>query len=186
MRTLLTWTTALVFGLTTTSLALASGKGSSGSKGSAGSHLAQGSKQNFSPKHTPQLYSNHDKAFKHDKHEGYKYDTKDSKDHKHEDYKDYHLKHGKKLGKDSYCYPGKYHSHWKYCCFDKHFGCYLYCCPCTHCWYYFCVPDCCYYPVWYVPYRIYCWGAPVCYCTAPCPPEAVALPEPVEVVGPTE
>jgi hypothetical protein len=173
MKTFLTWTTALVLGLTTTSLVEAGGKGGSGSQGSAGSHTSQGSKQNFSPKNTSPLHSKTQNSFK--------IGTPQKKN-----FKNYHLQYGKKLGKNSYCYPGKYHNHWQYCCFNVRFGCYLYWCPCTDCWYYYCVPDCCYYPVWYVPYGIYLWGSPACYCTAPCPPEIVALPEPAEVVVPTE
>ena len=182
MRTLLTLTTALVLGLTANSLAFAGGKGNSGGKGSSTNHYAPVNKQSSSPKNGSYL--------KLDKHYGPK-DAKSYKTEKHVDlktdkYKDYHLKHGKKLGKNGYCYPGKFHNHWQFCCFDACFGCYLYCCPCTHCWYYFCVPDCCYYPVWYVPYWTYCWGAPACYCSAPCPPATITLPEPVEVIGPIE
>jgi len=184
MRTLLTLTTALVLGLTANSLAIAGGKGNSGGKGSSPSQYSPGSKQSSGTKNVSLSYP------KLDKH----YAPKDAKFHKtdkHVDlktnkYKDYHLKHGKKLGKNGYCYPGKYHNHWQYCCFNLSFGCYLYCCPCTNCWYYYCVPDCCYYPVWYVPYWTYSWGPPVSYCSAPSPPAEVVLPEPVEVIDPTE
>jgi len=178
MRTLLTWTTALVIGLSANARTFAGGpggKGGSGSHGSHGSHSSNGSNSS----HAHVITGNHNSSYS--LHHSFKNGSTKSAT-----YHNYHLTHGKKLGKNGYCYPGKYHNHWKYCCFNFNFGCYLYLCPCTSCWYYYCVPDCCYYPVWYVPYRIYCWGVPACYCTAPCPPASVVLPEPVEVVDPTE
>lgn len=56
-----------------------------------------------------------------------------------------------------YCYPGKNHSHWTSCCWSNVYGCKIFYDPCCCCEYYFCVPDCCYYPITYCPYGCYSW-----------------------------
>ena len=178
MKTLLTSTVAVIVALTANSLVLAGGgKGSSGN-GSNGNHSSNGTVHhtakpvNYNTFKGPQTTQN--------KNVYHKYTTTNPK------YKNYHLTHGKKFGKGGYSYSGKFHTHWNFCCFNKLYGCYLYYCPCTFVWYYWCEPDCCYYPVWYVPYRVYVWTRPVCYCTAPCPPADLESPAPCYVIGPTE
>ena len=183
MKTLLTSTVAVIVALTANSLVLAGGgKGSSGHS-SSGSHYSSGTHYSNGTVH------NTTKTFNYNTYKGtqttqnknvyHKYTTTNPK------YKNYHLTYGKKLGK-GYSYPGKFHTHWNFCCFNKLYGCYLYYCPCTFVWYYWCEPDCCYYPVWYVPYRCYVWTRPVCYCSAPMPPADLEIPAPVDVIGPTE
>jgi hypothetical protein len=178
MKTILTSTVAAVVALTVTSLAFAGGKGPGG-HGSTGSHGTVHSTGKNTGGHTTSKYhqTNVNKNFT--KNINKKVTTKKT------NFKNYHLTHGKKLGK-GYYFPGKFHNHWNFCCFNKWYGCYLYYCPCTFVWYYWCEPDCCYYPVWYVPYRCYVWGTPVCFSTAPCPPVDLDIPEPVDVLGPTE
>jgi hypothetical protein len=185
MKSLMTFATALIVGMTANSLALAGGKGvssGSGSKSGSYGHSSHGSSYG---------HSSHSSSWYHGSSSGSKTYYKGGSTHykggssSKSSYQNYHLTSGKKFSK-GYFYPGKYHKHWNYCCFNKNFGCYLYFCPCTCCWYYFCVPDCCYYPVCYVPYSCYCWGAPVCYCSAPLPPADVDIPDPVNVIGPTE
>lgn len=78
----------------------------------------------------------------------------------------YHLTFGKKF-EHGYYYPGKSHSHWSYWCWDKRYGCNLYYDPCLCCYYYFCVPDGCYYPVTYCPYKSYCCTTPAVSTYAP-------------------
>jgi hypothetical protein len=182
MKTLLTSTLAIAMALTASSLAFADGKGSSG-HGSNGSH---GSVQNTG-KNTGKNTSLHTVSNHHQTNVNKNINKNFNKNYTTQktNYKNYHLTHGKKIGK-GYCYPGKFHKHWDFCCFNKGYGCYLYYCPCTFGWYYFCEPDCCYYPVWYVPYRCYAWGTPVSFSTAPCPPADLDIPDPVEVLGPTE
>jgi hypothetical protein len=178
MKTLLTSTLAIAMALTASSLALAGGKGSSGH----GSNSSHGSVQNTGKNTSLHTVGNHHQTNVNkniNKNFNKNYTTQKT------NYKNYHLTHGKKFGK-GYCYPGKFHKHWDFCCFNKGYGCFLYYCPCTFGWYYFCEPDCCYYPVWYVPYRCYVWSRPVCFCSAPCPPADLVVPEPVEVLGPTE
>ena len=70
--------------------------------------------------------------------------------------KDYNLKFGKKYD-FGWCYKGKYHDHWTCCCWLDECGCTCYWCPCTLVWYYYCVPDDCWYPVTYYPYGVYVW-----------------------------
>lgn len=74
----------------------------------------------------------------------------------HKSYTNYHLDYGTKF-KGGYFYKGKEHSHWSYHCYDKRYGCECYYCPCTCCYYYWCQPDDCYYPVSYCPHGKYCW-----------------------------
>jgi hypothetical protein len=186
MKALMTCVMALIVGLTANSLALAGGKGGSGGSGGKGGNGGSGSKSS-SYTHTSHGSSPYhgSSSISYSSYKGGNSSSKGGKNYTNSKYTNYHLTHGTKFSK-GYFYSGKYHSHWSYCCFSKKFGCYLYCCPCTNCWYYYCVPDCCYYPVCYVPYSCYCWGAPVCYSAAPVPPTGVAVPEPVNVIGPTE
>jgi hypothetical protein len=65
-----------------------------------------------------------------------------------------------------YYYPGRNHYHWSYNCWDRRYGCRLYFDPGLCCYFYFCVPDDCYYPVTYCPYRVYSWNTPA-YSAAP-------------------
>jgi hypothetical protein len=169
MKTFLTYTTALIVGLSASTLAFGGGKGGSGKGHSSHSGSVSHGSHSHSWNYNHSSGSNHGSKLS--------YHSKVSTFH------NYHLTHGKKFSK-GYCYPGKYHKHWSYCCFNKLYGCYLYWCPCTTCWYYYCVPDCCYYPVCYVPYQCYCWGVSVAYCSAPCPPADVVVPDPVEVLEP--
>jgi len=76
----------------------------------------------------------------------------------------YYLTYGKSFH-HGYYYPGKYHDHWSYRFWDWRYGCNLYydsglCC------YYYCLPDQCYYPVSYCPYKSYAWQAPTVVSTA--------------------
>ena len=70
--------------------------------------------------------------------------------------KDYNIKFGKKCD-FGWCYKGKHHDHWTCCCWLDECGCTCYWCPCTLVWYYYCVPDNCWYPVSYCPYGVYVW-----------------------------
>lgn len=97
-------------------------------------------------------------------------------------FKDYHLKYGKKFDHGTY-YCGFHHKHWVSCVWNKSCGCYCYFDPCCWSWYYWCAPDCCYYPVSYCPYKCYCWSK-VVECCEPCipvcePPVCVPVCEPV-------
>ena len=67
--------------------------------------------------------------------------------------------HGTKFAQ-GYKYQGKNHTHWTQRRFDRRYNCECYFDPCCSAWYYWCQPDCCYYPVSYCPYRTYCWTAP--------------------------
>jgi hypothetical protein len=68
----------------------------------------------------------------------------------------YNLKFGTKFDKGFY-YKGKNHNHWSYRCWYPEFGCYCYWDPCVCTYYYFCEPDCCFYPIAYCPYQVYYW-----------------------------
>jgi hypothetical protein len=70
----------------------------------------------------------------------------------------YHVTYGKSFN-HGYFYPGKYHN-WSYHFWDRRYGCNLYYDSALCCYYYYCVPDQCYYPVSYCPYRIYNWQVP--------------------------
>jgi hypothetical protein len=48
---------------------------------------------------------------------------------------------------------------WVRRCWDDRCGCYIYWFPGSASWWYWCVPDRCYYPLDYCPYRIYSWQA---------------------------
>jgi hypothetical protein len=63
-------------------------------------------------------------------------------------------------------YHGRHHDHWSYFCWDGRYGCRVYYDPGVCCYYYYCVPDDCYYPVTYCPYGRYSWGTPVADATA--------------------
>ena len=77
----------------------------------------------------------------------------------------FHSSYGNKFSSGSYgmkfahgtYYPGKYQFHWTKSCWSSSYGCKTYWCPSTCAWYYWCVPDSCYYPVTYCPYQTYCW-----------------------------
>lgn len=70
--------------------------------------------------------------------------------------KDYHLHHGRKF-QHGYYYKGQHHRHWTQSCWLPKYGCHCHWCPCTCVWYYWCVPDECYYPIDYCPYGSYVW-----------------------------
>ncbi len=72
-------------------------------------------------------------------------------------HKDYHLTYGVKSKQGFYYYKGYSHSHWSHQCWYPKYGCNCYWCPCTLVYYYWCVPDECYYPVTYCPYNCYSW-----------------------------
>ena len=72
----------------------------------------------------------------------------------------YHSMNAKKF-EHGYYYPGKNYNHWSYHCWDKRYGCNVYYDPGLCCYYYYCVPDSCYYPVSYCPYQRYCFDNPV-------------------------
>src|SRR5262245_46965667 len=63
----------------------------------------------------------------------------------------YHLTHGVAF-QYGYFYKGFDHNHWSNVFFHNGFGCKIYTCPFTHCDYYWCRPDNCFYPVHYRPY----------------------------------
>jgi hypothetical protein len=69
----------------------------------------------------------------------------------------YHLTHGRPF-RHGYNYPGRHHAHWAYTRFDVRYGCTLYYDPELECYYYWCEPDDCYYPVSYCPYQRYAWS----------------------------
>jgi hypothetical protein len=180
MKTTLITTITLAVGLVAGNSVFAGGKGGNGSHGShssyhsSGSHVSQS--MHNTTHYTKPITSYH-------KTSNYQNTKPITNYHKTGTYHNYHLTHGKQFSKGIY-YPGKYHKHWSYCCFNNNYGCYLYCCPCTNCWYYWCVPDCCYYPVCYVPYGCYCWGTPVAYFTVVLPPAEVIVPDPVVTLSP--
>jgi hypothetical protein len=68
--------------------------------------------------------------------------------------KDYHLKCGTKHA-CGICYKTYTHNHWAHCCYLPACGCECYYCPCTLVYYYWCVPDGCWYPISYCPYGTY-------------------------------
>jgi hypothetical protein len=71
-------------------------------------------------------------------------------------YANYHRTHGTRFS-HGYCYYGRTHYHWSRQCWDTRYGCTCYFDPCCNCWYYWCEPVGCYYPVSYCPYRTYCF-----------------------------
>jgi hypothetical protein len=54
-------------------------------------------------------------------------------------------------------YRGREHYHWTKKVYFEKYGCHCYWDPYICCYYYFCVPDDCYYPIDYCPYGKYCW-----------------------------
>jgi hypothetical protein len=72
-------------------------------------------------------------------------------------HRNYHLSHGRQF-RGGYYYPGRTHGHWAYTVFDARYGCTLYYDPGLTCYYYWCEPDDCYYPVSYCPYDHYVWS----------------------------
>jgi hypothetical protein len=72
---------------------------------------------------------------------------------------DYHMKNSYKLKSGGYYYKGKDHSHWSYRCYDRRYGCTCYYDSGLCCYYYWCEPDDCYYPVSYCPYGKYSWSS---------------------------
>ena len=59
--------------------------------------------------------------------------------------------------KFGFYFQSKYCNFWSYKCYLAKYGCTCFWCPCCNCYYYFCVPDDCYYPVTFCPYKRYCW-----------------------------
>jgi len=151
MRSLLTWTTALLLGLTAPSLVLAGDKGTGG-KGAGTSHYSPGYHRGSGPKYVSPYHPSVDKYHdsKSDKYRDYRSDR--YHDTRSDYYGDHHLRYNRDFGTGGY-----------YRYFDRNFGGHLYPWPGTYGWYYFSVPSCCYYPVWTVPYLAYFWGAQVGY-----------------------
>jgi hypothetical protein len=86
-----------------------------------------------------------------------------------------------------FCYHGYDHNHW-YCnkWSNVHNCWFYYDYGCSN-WYYWCEPDLCYYPCSYLPYKSYCYTAPVIVQPAPVyvqPAPVVVVPEPVVVAAP--
>jgi hypothetical protein len=75
---------------------------------------------------------------------------------RHEHYKDYRFTHGTKF-EHGWCYKGKEHHHWSERCYSNRYGCDIFYCPSACGWFYFCEPDCCYYPVSHCPYGKFCF-----------------------------
>jgi hypothetical protein len=69
----------------------------------------------------------------------------------------YHLTHGTKFS-GGYLYKGRHHNNWSYRHWDRDYRCWLCWDPCVCCYYYWCAPDACYYPLSYCPYSTYCWS----------------------------
>jgi hypothetical protein len=46
---------------------------------------------------------------------------------------------------------------WRSRYFDRRYGCNVFLCAEEGCWYYWCPPDDCYYPIGYCPYGTYSW-----------------------------
>jgi hypothetical protein len=59
--------------------------------------------------------------------------------------------------KGGYYYKGGWHNHWNYRYHAANYGCTLYYDDGCQCYYYWCPPDDCYYPVSYCPYGQYSW-----------------------------
>ena len=68
----------------------------------------------------------------------------------------YNINYGTRFA-HGYYYSGRNHNHWSYSRYDARYGCVCYYDPCCSCWYYWCEPASCYYPVTYCPYSTYCW-----------------------------
>jgi hypothetical protein len=97
-------------------------------------------------------------------------------------YANYHLTNGTKFA-HGYFYRGREHSHWSSHRFDSRYGCECYFDPCCSCWYYWCQPDGCYYPVTHCPYRVYTWSPVVAVQSVPCATcTSVTVPVSVQTV----
>jgi Ni/Co efflux regulator RcnB len=109
---------------------MAQAKGKSGSSGSKGSSKSTSTSKN----------GNHSMSWK--------------KDHDHDKGKK-HYDHDKGhfLKGDYHCYRGRHCDFWNYHCWDRRYGCELYWNPWYRCYYYYCDPDDCYYPISYCPHR---------------------------------
>jgi hypothetical protein len=103
--------------------------------------------------------SSHHSALKHVSHH------KSSGHSHHSGSKSYYKDHARH-NRHGYFYHGRHHDHWSYFCFDWRYGCRVYYDPGVCCYYYYCVPDDCYYPVSYCPYGRFSWGTPVANATA--------------------
>ena len=90
-----------------------------------------------------------------------------------------HLTNGTKFA-HGYFYRGREHNHWTSHRFDSRYGCECYFDPCCSCWYYWCQPASCFYPVTYCPYQVYCWSPVVQVQSAPCV-TCTSVIEPVSV-----
>jgi hypothetical protein len=109
-------------------MAQAGGKtGSSGSKGTSGNNSGSWKNSNGNY-HSTSMNKDHDR-----------------KDH---DFNKGHFRKG-----DYHCYKGKHCDFWNYHCWDRRYGCELYWNPWYRCYYYYCDPDDCYYPISYCPHR---------------------------------
>ena len=71
--------------------------------------------------------------------------------------KDYNLKFGTKCD-FGFCYKGFQQCHWSYCCWWAPCGCNCYWDPCVLCYYYYCTPDGCWYPISHCTYGTYSWN----------------------------
>jgi hypothetical protein len=108
-----------------------SSKGGSGSKGSGN----KGSNQ--------QVHKDRDRNHDRDR------DRRSDRDHDR-----YYLTHGTKASFGWY-FKGKNHNHWSSWRWSSKYGCKCYFDRGCGSWFYFCVPDDCYYPVTYCPYGKY-------------------------------
>ena len=79
--------------------------------------------------------------------------------------KNYHLLYGTPF-KYGFFYKGNQHKHWVRVSYNPYYHCYVYVCPYTMADYYWCPPANCYYPMTYMPYGTYQFGA------GPLPPAA--------------
>jgi len=86
----------------------------------------------------------------------------------------YHMQYGKKFS-HGYYFSGSNHPSWSSSCWSSRYGCNCYWYPGTSCWYYWCAPQCCYYPVSYIAI------APPC---ASCVPVGAAPGGPISPGGP--
>lgn len=75
----------------------------------------------------------------------------DHHNHNHHNHKyhDYHKKHGTAF-KYGYFFKGKEHRHWSYGYWNAKNRCYFFYEPGLRCFYYWCAPKACYYPVSYI------------------------------------
>jgi hypothetical protein len=90
----------------------------------------------------------------------------------------YHVTHGVHFA-HGYYYRGHNHNHWRYWRFDARYGCQCYWDPYASCWFYYCVPDDCFYPVSYCPYGTYVWTGNVLPGYPIAPASTVTIPSDV-------